>query len=338
MILSQAIIADVVPARERGRYMGIMGGVFAISSVAGPLLGGWFTEGPGWRWGCGSTFRSASSRSSRRLLPPPAGRQQGGPKWTSLGWACFRRVNRAWCWWPRGVGRLRLELAMMICLMVATVVAGWPSCSIERRAAEPIMPLHLFRERNFNLTTTVRLDHRNRDVRGDRLPPDLPADGHRCERDRAGLLMMPLMARCWSFGRLRSVVSRFGPTNGFPSLEWQSSRLDGPALHDDPDIGDLDAVLVHGDHGSGFGNEHADPHPDRAEHLPRSQVGTATPRTTTSDRSAQAWVPQSSAACSSPNSRICSKNVSLPAPAPRPAAATRSRQQRYDTCPTRFVT
>src|SRR5690606_30190881 len=43
-------IADVVPARERGKYMGVMGAVFAVSSVAGPLLGGWFTEGIGWRW------------------------------------------------------------------------------------------------------------------------------------------------------------------------------------------------------------------------------------------------------------------------------------------------
>src|SRR5690625_2544514 len=50
MLLSQAIIADVVPARDRGKYMGIMGSVFAVSSVAGPLLGGWLTEGPGWRW------------------------------------------------------------------------------------------------------------------------------------------------------------------------------------------------------------------------------------------------------------------------------------------------
>lgn len=50
VILSQAIIADVVSARDRGRYMGPMGAVFGISTVAGPLIGGWLTEGPGWRW------------------------------------------------------------------------------------------------------------------------------------------------------------------------------------------------------------------------------------------------------------------------------------------------
>ena len=50
MILSQAVIADVIPPRDRGRYMGVIGGVFAFSSVAGPLIGGWITEGPGWRW------------------------------------------------------------------------------------------------------------------------------------------------------------------------------------------------------------------------------------------------------------------------------------------------
>jgi EmrB/QacA subfamily drug resistance transporter len=45
-----AIIGDVIPPRERGRYMGYFGAVFGVSSVAGPLLGGWFTDGPGWRW------------------------------------------------------------------------------------------------------------------------------------------------------------------------------------------------------------------------------------------------------------------------------------------------
>ncbi|WP_084730072.1 MFS transporter, partial [Streptacidiphilus neutrinimicus] len=50
MIGVQAIMADVVSPRERGRYMGLIGAVFGLSSVAGPLLGGWLTDGPGWRW------------------------------------------------------------------------------------------------------------------------------------------------------------------------------------------------------------------------------------------------------------------------------------------------
>ncbi|MEA2511569.1 MAG: hypothetical protein QOJ59_1056, partial [Thermomicrobiales bacterium] len=45
-----SIIGDIIPPRERGRYQGYFGAVFGLSSVAGPLLGGWFTDGPGWRW------------------------------------------------------------------------------------------------------------------------------------------------------------------------------------------------------------------------------------------------------------------------------------------------
>ncbi|MGL5911548.1 MAG: MFS transporter, partial [Phycicoccus sp.] len=50
IILAQAIIADVVPARDRARYTGAMGAVFVVSSIAGPLVGGFLTSGPGWRW------------------------------------------------------------------------------------------------------------------------------------------------------------------------------------------------------------------------------------------------------------------------------------------------
>ena len=50
MVLVMAVIADLIPPRERGRYAGLFGAVFGISSVVGPLLGGYFTEHLSWRW------------------------------------------------------------------------------------------------------------------------------------------------------------------------------------------------------------------------------------------------------------------------------------------------
>ena len=50
MALAMATIGDVVPSRERGRYQGYFAAVFGTSSVLGPVLGGWFADGPGWEW------------------------------------------------------------------------------------------------------------------------------------------------------------------------------------------------------------------------------------------------------------------------------------------------
>src|SRR5665213_2668207 len=50
MTLVLAIIGDIVSPRQRGRYQGYFGAVFAVSSIAGPLLGGFFTDSLSWRW------------------------------------------------------------------------------------------------------------------------------------------------------------------------------------------------------------------------------------------------------------------------------------------------
>jgi EmrB/QacA subfamily drug resistance transporter len=159
MLLSQAIIADVVPARERGRYMGIMGGVFALSSVAGPLLGGWFTDGPGWRWGLWMNIplgilAIASAALFLRLPKNTKGRPTidfAGMGLLAIASTCLVLVT-TW-----GGTTYDWDSLTIIALIAGAVISAVAFVMVERRAAEPIMPLHMFKDRNFNLTTGAGL-------------------------------------------------------------------------------------------------------------------------------------------------------------------------------------
>jgi EmrB/QacA subfamily drug resistance transporter len=159
MILAQAIIADVVPARERGRYMGVMGGVFAVSSVAGPLLGGWFTDGIGWRWAfwinlpvgllaiaTAVAFLRLPRYSSKKATIDVAGILLLAVASTSI------VLITSW-----GGGTYDWNSPIIVGLAVVAVVGAVSFGFVERSAAQPIMPGHLFRDRNFNLTTIAGL-------------------------------------------------------------------------------------------------------------------------------------------------------------------------------------
>lgn len=159
MILSQATIADVVPARERGRYMGIMGGVFALSSVAGPLLGGWFTESIGWRW-CmwiNIPLGALAIASAVMFLHLPK-RERPKTKVDILGMmllaiaAASLVLVTSW-----GGNTYAWGSTVIIVLMVVTVVAGFAFVRVELAAEEPVMPMYLFKNRNFRLTTSAGL-------------------------------------------------------------------------------------------------------------------------------------------------------------------------------------
>lgn len=158
MILSQAAIADVVPARERGRYMGIMGGVFALSSVAGPLLGGWFTEGPGWRWAfwinlpIGVLALLAAIILLRLPKRAPAGRVD------ALGMALLVVATTAIVLLTVWAGHDFEWISWnTVGLLAIAAVAGAIFVWVESKAEVPVMPLALFKDRNFILTTVAAL-------------------------------------------------------------------------------------------------------------------------------------------------------------------------------------
>jgi EmrB/QacA subfamily drug resistance transporter len=159
IITAQALIADVVPPRQRGRYLGLMSGVFAISSVAGPLLGGYFTEVAGWRW-CfwiNLPLGEAALLVAALALPPA----HPGTSRPRLDWG--------------GMALMALAVTSLVLLSgwggstydwtspqisglgVLTVVAGGLFVVVERRALEPLIPLTLLRNRTFVLATTAGL-------------------------------------------------------------------------------------------------------------------------------------------------------------------------------------
>jgi EmrB/QacA subfamily drug resistance transporter len=160
IILSQAAIADVVPARERGKYMGLMGAVFAVSSVAGPLLGGWLTEGPGWRWAFWMNIPLGilAIWSTVKFLNLPPRTRTERPRVDYLGMTLLAAATTTLvlvATW--GGHQYDWASPQIVGLAVATVVLGVLVVIVENRAVHPVIPMSLFKDRDFTLTTVSSL-------------------------------------------------------------------------------------------------------------------------------------------------------------------------------------
>jgi EmrB/QacA subfamily drug resistance transporter len=148
-----AIIGDIFPPKERGRWQGVMGSVFGVASVIGPALGGWLTDGPGWRWVFYVNIPVGLLAVAVLVVGLPAIRpHEPGPiDWLGAATIVGATVPLllAFSWggseypWssPQIVGLLALAAAMTGIFLVA-----------ERRAPEPIIALRLFRDRTFTVS------------------------------------------------------------------------------------------------------------------------------------------------------------------------------------------
>jgi MFS family permease len=151
-------VADIIPARERGRYMGVLGGVFAVSSVVGPLLGGFFTDVAGWRWcfwinlpvGGAALVTAALVQPSRGAVRRPR-LDYPGMALLAVAVTCLVLFS-SW-----GGTRYPWGSPLILGLVTATVVATGLFVLVERRAAEPVIPLGLFAHRSVTLATAAGL-------------------------------------------------------------------------------------------------------------------------------------------------------------------------------------
>lgn len=153
---AQAIVGDIVSPRERGRYQGIFGAVFGVSNVAGPLVGGFIVEHLSWRWifyinlplglialvVIGAILHTPRGQVSHRIDYAGAAliatALSGVVLLTTLGGTTFSWASP--------------EMALLAAISVAATIGF---VMAERRAAEPLLPLSLFRNRIFAVSSAI---------------------------------------------------------------------------------------------------------------------------------------------------------------------------------------
>jgi EmrB/QacA subfamily drug resistance transporter len=156
IVTTIAVVGDIIAPRDRGRYQGFFGGVFGVSTVIGPLLGGFFVDNLSWRWifyinlplglialaVIGAVFRARPDHVQHRIDYLGAAALSAGLSAivlaTSLGGTTY-----AW------------DSTPIVAMIVIGVVMLVLFPLIERRSPEPILPLALFRNRTFAVTSAV---------------------------------------------------------------------------------------------------------------------------------------------------------------------------------------
>jgi EmrB/QacA subfamily drug resistance transporter len=156
IVTTMAVVGDIIPMRDRGRYQGFFGAVFGVSTVIGPLLGGFFVEHLSWRWifyvnvpvgiaafaVIATAFRAPSEH--RRHVIDYLGAAVLAAALTCI--VLFTSLGGTTYAW--GSPQILVLIALSAVLVPAFVF-------VERRAAEPVLPLSLFRNRIFSVASAI---------------------------------------------------------------------------------------------------------------------------------------------------------------------------------------
>ena len=214
MILSQAIIADIVPAKERGKYMGPLGAIFGLSAVAGPLLGGFFVDHLTWEW---AFYINIPVGLAALTLPNKKAEKRIdilGVVLLSAATTCLifftdfgGKKDEGWdspLTWAFGAGLLLSAAAFVM---------------VERRAEDPIIPLSLFRNRIFINATAIGFTLGLGKFSAIAFVPTFLQMSSGTSAAESGLLMLPMMAGLMGTSIYSGIrISKTGKYKMFPIL------------------------------------------------------------------------------------------------------------------------
>lgn len=148
--LVQVAMADIIPPRDRGRYMGLLGAVMAVATVGGPLLGGVITDSVGWRWNfyISVPFAVAAIIVLQRTLHIPTHKRKVSIDY--LGAILIAAgVSLLLIWVSLAGNQFDWGSVTSIVMVVGAVVLLGLAVLVEFRAKEPIIPMSLFKNRTF---------------------------------------------------------------------------------------------------------------------------------------------------------------------------------------------